>query len=1596
MSVEKTQPTSNIQLENGTYEIIRDRLSAQSNDLNERLLKLNDARKEIFGSIETKLIGTDRISTENNCLSRDIISVNHTHFLFGYNVYLGLKTETLVSDVFSCYSYDTEKHLFQKEACSFLEDENFKVDFANLYKYYKGTRFVKFAEIGPHVFMVFQIGKTSSDVKTFKWAKTEKGLSYLDNRSDHEYVYPNQHEFQWKRAVRDMHRKGEHPHISIEDRVFVETIGGDLTIKVEDNTNSGKGIYEEAVEDSDQTLDDAEIYYAVIGNLIVLKIRPYQEESNRYILYNEKIQEAIRIDALENSCVFLPDDQGLIFANGYYVQTGEFKLFDNQLDNMTFEKRLISPNGEDFLYVFYQKSSGIYALLHYNLIDQEVKTPIICNGYSIFEDGELIYFKAEEEQKKHHLIQIWQTPFHSPNKTQQVSNASFLFKVGNKDVVRAMAESRELIKLIQKEDSYANLYVDLSKNATDILDSYHWLGHEEAFHLEQPLILIKESASTAIEEYEKVVRIKRDSKQRLQETIDQAKDVISKATRGDGRSVEEYIERLQLLRVSKGEVLALKDLRYVDLNLVESYEQELTDILDKVSQACVRFLLRKEALLPYQEKVKNLQQKVDTVDKVVKAGQLEEEVLKVSKDLELLIEVVSNLKIDDATQTTRIIESISAIYSQFNQINSALKKKRKELIGKEGEAEFISQIKLVNQGLTNYIDISDTPEKCDEYLNKLMVQLEELEGKFVEFDRFLELITQKREEVYNAFENKRLQLTEARNRRTLSLQQSAERIVSGIAKRLSGFKTVKDINAYYASDIMVSKVRDIADQLLELGDSVKSDDVQSRLKSVYENAIRQLRDKTDLFVDGGDTIKLGKHQFNVNTQNLDLTLVQRDEDMYFHLTGTNFFEKLEDQELESTRSIWDQSLVSENKVIYRGEYLAYQIYQQAVHQKEGVEHLIHLTEKELLKHVQEHMASKFDEGYIKGVHDHDATLIFQQLLSFHQSLGLLKYDAKARVVSYLWWTFLVSAERKKLWKERFHALRSIAEVFGNEYKQENVLEDLRLAISDCEYPFILDEDTVEIASEYVYQVILGEVPFSHLYEAWHFHDEFQQYLKKQRAFKRFEDSLLPLVEKPHDKFELIQSWLLSFSETQKVDSSQDIIMEVAAMLMHKQPINLEHKPVSSILISGFNGDHPVLNDKAYSLSYAAFMRKLKRYNMEDVPKFKAYVRLKKELLEKRKDELRLEAFKPKVLSSFVRNKLIDEVYLSLIGDNLAKQIGAAGDAKRTDLMGMLLLISPPGYGKTTLMEYVANRLGLIFVKINGPAIGHQVTSVDPAAAANSSAREELKKLNLAFEMGDNVMIYIDDIQHCNPEFLQKFISLCDAQRKIEGIYKGKSKTYDLRGRKVAVVMAGNPYTESGEKFQIPDMLANRADIYNLGDIIGGKSDVFEMSYIENSLTSNSVLEKLRHKNQSDIYVLMEAAKEGNSKGLQLEGNHTPEEVKEYVVLMRMMITVRDIVLCVNKEYIDSAAQAEEYRTEPPFKLQGSYRDMNKMVEKLSPLMNEQELKTLILSHYENESQTLTQAAEFNKEEATDFKSLPTKSPFKRFRWRSAGRLNRSD
>jgi hypothetical protein len=272
-----------------------------------------------------------------------------------------------------------------------------------------------------------------------------------------------------------------------------------------------------------------------------------------------------------------------------------------------------------------------------------------------------------------------------------------------------------------------------------------------------------------------------------------------------------------------------------------------------------------------------------------------------------------------------------------------------------------------------------------------------------------------------------------------------------------------------------------------------------------------------------------------------------------------------------------------------------------------------------------------------------------------------------------------------------------------------------------------------------------------------------------------------------------------------------------------------------------------------------------------------------------------------------------------------------------------------------------------------------LTSLDPSEARNASAREEIEKLNLAFEMGDNVMIYLDDIQHTNPEFLQKFIPLCDGTRKIEGVFRGEAKTYDLRGRKVAVVMAGNPYTEVGGKFQVPDMLANRADTYNLGDILGGHQDAFKDSYIENGLTSNATLARIAARSHKDALSVLKIAQTGSREGVEFEGSFSAEEINDAVVVMEKLLHVREVILRVNQQYVASAAMEDAYRVEPPFKLQGSYRNMNKIAEKILPLMTDQEVAQLIADHYRGEAQTLSGAAEANLLKWREINDLSTEA-----------------
>ena len=1619
---QEAAPAAGSQIEQGAYEVLRGRLVEQTRGLRLLVDQLNQKRLELFGGQDLEVVGSEKIRTPNACLPRDMVPLGD-RLLFGYEVKLGLKQEILVDHVLGLYSFVNKETGFEFKPLSsnveegdttpvqpsFLDNEAFRRDIKELFRYYKSIRLLqlRLVENGTRLLAVFQTGTTLNDVKVLRWAVTASGdepVVYMDNRGEQDHIIPPVHEWTWDVAGRDKFVSGKYPHVSILDEVFVETVGGDLTVKVENNTEDGLGIYREKVEDARQSLADAQFHYKKLGVIILLKILPYRESSWRYLVFNTRTQTIHNVKAIGDSCLALPEDHGLIFPGGYYLQEGTVKTFDGDYDGMGVETSVRSPNGEDVLYVFRNRQEGRMALMAYNLIRKEVRPPIHCNGYALYQDGTLILFRAspDGEPSRVHTTQIWRTPFVSVEHLEKNQNktGSYLEGIGNADLVRGVSDCLSIARRVEEQQPSLALYEDLVTQLNKVGDVYPWLRHAEVGNLTAPLEEIKKTATLVLEEFDKVSTFKKQAHKAFAEAESNFREQARKLYPDDWKTIQEFVDVLASLRTQRGHIISLKDMRYSPTADIQVLEADVVKTIDQISQKTIEFLLGETAFLSYRESIAAQEALVESLAKAGDALPLLEELQKIGAGLELLTDIIGSIKIEDATQRIGVLESISELMGQLNRSRALVSSRKKELGSKESCSEFGVQFQLLTQGVTSAINLADTPEKCEQALSRLMIQLEDLEGRFGEFDEFLAQLNQKREDIYKSVTSKKQTLLEARQRRVQQLLTSAERILDGIVRRAGQLKSNDDLNTYFASDAMVMKVREVCERLREINDPVKADELEARLKMARQDSGRSLRDRQELFSEGDNLIKFGKHSFSVNTEPCELTMVPRQVDrggnavsvMNLHITGTDFFEVVDHPELEAGRDFWDQPLVSETEQVYRAEYLAYCVLADAEVGRRGlsIPKLFETrlsagprvteegaaTHPALLELVRGYALNRFDEGYDRGIHDVDATLILENLLDLYQSARHLRFSPRVRHAACLFWCFGCEDETRDTFVSQAMSIKLLQATFGPNEAGDKLAAEVSTRVEEFARKNGLTLEIHEFRLTGLYLVEdLGDGDGQFLVSghAVSLRDAFLRHLRDQGVFPKLQKQLVQLRSHLTRCYELAVSWLTAFVETNPTRQTDEVLErwrlcvdEAASLLLTEGKMEREVSSANTKLtVHGLLGQHPRINNRTMDIRLEEFITRLEHFRCTRVSAFRRYQDVRHNLLTKERARMRLDEVAPKVMSAFVRNKLINQVYLPLLGNNLAKQMGSAGANKRTDQMGMLLLISPPGYGKTTLMEYVASKLGLIFVKINGPALGHAVCSLDPAEAPNATSRQEVEKINFALEIGNNVMLYLDDIQHTNPELLQKFISLCDAQRKIEGIWKGRTRTYDLKGKRFCVCMAGNPYTESGARFQIPDMLANRADTYNLGDVLSGKEDIFELSYLENSLTSNSTLAPLPGREPEDIYKLIRMAEGLPVPTNELAYNYSSVELDEILSIFKKLFKVQKILLKVNKAYIASAATDDHYRTEPPFKLQGSYRNMTKLTEKVVAVMNDAELEQLIDDHYTSEAQTLTTGAEQN-------------------------------
>ena len=1591
MSADEASTTERMVADSGSYELLKKRLAAQGDTLLAQARTLNDARIAQFGRSDSSLVLRTRARTENNGVARDLVRIGGL-LLFGFNVFIGLRKETSVADVFALYRLNAEATAGSELEPvplqgSFLDDPRFTSDFRELHAYYKQASLVQLRVTHDKLLASFRIGQQLHDVRVFRWQLGRDGVPrYLDNRGERDMALPASHDFEWTIATREHQVAGRHPHVNILDTVFVETVGGDLTVKIENNTETGLGIYSEPVDDKNQSLADADIAFAQVGQLVLLRVRPYREETTRYLVYNRRTQQAERIDAIGDTCVQLPEDHGIVFPGGCYLQSGEFKRFDLPPDvvrSLRFKRMVRSPNGEDVLYVFYQPDGGIYALFAYNLIDKTLAAPIVGNGYARFDDGRILIVQADgDEPTRVHPMQLWRTPFASDeHAAAQPAGQGFFARVGNAELVRGVSELMAVGRAVAEQVPTRAAYEDLIRQCTRIDDARGWLVEAEAGGVQATLRGIADAARATLAEFEKVDAIRAQTERALREAQGEQRALLTDIASTIWREPSDFMRALGRLRERRGQLQLLRELRYADGARIDAMDAELADEQQRVGGRALAFLSDAKAFdgprAAVDKIAAHMPQATTSPALTAHLESLDEH----AAGLDLLTEQLGNLPGGDPVARTAILDRVSALYADINRLRADARQRRKSLGATEAAAEFGAQFKLFGQAVENAVEFADTPEKCDEALTRLLAQLEELEGRFAEHDLFLGDIAARREAVYEALASRRQALLAARQRRAQAVGDAAQRILDGLPRRASALADAAQVHGFFAADPLVAKLRSLIDDLRKLGAAVAADELDTRLKTARDHALRAVRDQRELSADDGASLRLGRHRFTVNRQALDLSLVVKDGQPHFHINGSDYFEPVRDARLESHRTLWDQALVSETGDIARAEYLAAQV---MAHTRDG------RTEwswsdlvawaaagdegfAPMLDAVRRFAAPRYAEGYQKGVHDDDATRLLAPLVRMHEAAGLLAQGPSERALALLYWQHGALVESRDAWLRRSRAALRMHALFGDGDALRQLEADLATALLRFGRDFAptLAPDDGSYASlsagaaAYLPRQLAAErggtrwivsTPGADLAAL------LERELNARDAAGQWRQDLDAAT--PAERWQLARSWLAAYVQANARDA-RAWIDDAATVLAFDDLERERHNVELEVEVTGLRSEHARIAEGRLRLNLNHFAGRVRHHATQNVPAFQALQALRLSLVDAEKARLRLAQFQAKPLSSFVRNRLIDEVYLPLVGDNLAKQLGTAGEASRTDRMGLLLLISPPGYGKTTLMEYVADRLGMTFVRINGPALGHDVTSIDPAAATQSAAKQELEKLNLGLVMGNNVMLYVDDIQHTSPEFLQKFIALADGTRRIEGVWQGEPRTHDLRGKRFAIVMAGNPYTESGEVFEIPDMLANRADVHNLGDVLSGREQLFALSYLENALTANPVLLPLASREPADVHRLVRLAQGDEVPASDFAHPYGAAELDELRELMQRLGKARDVLMKVNLAYIESAAQQDAYRTKPPFKLQGSYRNMTKLAARITPQMRDDELDALLRDHYRGEAQTLTSGAEEN-------------------------------
>ncbi|WP_051944593.1 DNA repair ATPase [Streptacidiphilus rugosus] len=1541
-------------VEDGTYQILRARLADRAAELGRRAGELNGLRLEVFGSRPLELTGAARPRTAGEAVACGLVPVGPGVLL------LGTSAPGLAEGMLSLHTPEGAA-LEPAAVPGLLDDERFHRDLAELLRYFRDSRLVDLVRTAPgRLLAVFRTGENEGDLRVLRWQLSESGAEYLDNHGERDLPQPPAFELPWTTTGREHHDRGRIRIEGAGGAVSVATTGGSLTVQA---VPGGRPLFEEPVDDPLQSLADAAVAYAVTGPLLLLRVRPYNERADRYLVVNTRTGTVRRQDSLGLGARLLPAEQGLLFPGGYELADGSHRSFrldetaaataaapaepTAPADELRFEAVLASPNGEDLLYVLRRPGRAQVLLLPWNTVRREAAAALHGAGFALLPDGSLVLLKPDREPVRTHELQLWRTPFVSADHAaaQPVGDGP-LERIGNADLVRGIADCLDVVRnaSVDPATEAGSVFSPalILDGCTKAADRHYWLADTG---LLAPLVELRDAAQQLAAEQERVNALAARAAEALEQADEEAAALVRRSHGEPPADADGWTALLADLRRAQGRAHTLRELPQLDLAALDVVESRLADELAGATDRAFAYFAGPDAFAEPLAAARAAAATAAETATAAEAARLAESLTEQAESLGVVTDLVTGAVSAEPGAGTAVLLAIGEVLAAVNRARAVLATRRRTLLESEHRAAHAAESALLAQATTAALAAADAPASCDDQLARLLLRLDGLEARFAEAEDLAAELADRRVEIQQAFAARRQTLLDESAARADRAAASATRALDALRRRLDGLASPEDVQAALASDPMALRVRSAAEELRALDQRVRAQELEDALLGAGQTAVRALRDRADLSADGGASVRLGRHRFAVRREPVELTLLPEGEELVFAVTGTSYRRAARLPELLAGREFWTQPLVSESPALYRAEYLAAGLLDAA-------------TDEPALPQVRRAAERAYDEGYERGVHDEDAALILEALLRLRANAGLLAHPAEVRVTAQLFWAFGAAEPRRAAWRRRARSLALARGAFGPAATPAAVgLLCAELSAGAAEFAAAHGLPETAPVGDYLFEELAGpHEGFATSATA----RELLEAFRRTDIAPRLVDDLAALGDDLHAGHQLAAAWLESFTAATGTDA--DGLPEAVAQLCAPELPRYDVAAPLGATVEGLLGTHPRVKDGRLTVRLDRLPFDARAFREERAPAFRAFQRQRADALAAERVRLRLDDYRPRPLAGFVRNRLIDEVYLPLVGDNLAKQLGSLGGTP--DRSGLLLLLSPPGYGKTTLLEYVAERLGLLMVHVDGPALGHGTTSLDPSLAPDAAARREVEKMVFALEAGSNVLLHLDDIQHVSTELLEKFIPLCDAQRRIEAVSDGRARSFDLRGRRFAVCLSGNPYAGNGHRFQVPDMLANRADLWNLGEVLSGHQELFASSFLENALAANPVLAPLAGGDPAELRLLIALA-DGDPAARADQLTRPVHDLDRVLATLARLRRIQHTVLAVNRAYIASAAQQSADRLEPPFLLQGSYRTMAQLAARVDPVQSDEEIEALLDEHYLAEAQALGSSAEAN-------------------------------